>query len=53
MLSSRAVGRAFEPLVVYIKDYEKGMCGFFAQHVTLRRQSKDWLARNQDNVFEY
>ena len=30
---------------------EIGMCCFSAKHaVVLRRKSKDWLARNQDNV---
>jgi hypothetical protein len=27
-----------------------GVCCFFAKHAALRRKSKDWLARNQDNV---
>jgi hypothetical protein len=35
------------------KDYEIGMCCFSAKHAALRRKSKDWLARNQDNVFEW
>jgi len=32
------------------EDYEIGICGFFAKQATLKRQSKDWLAWNQDNV---
>ena len=28
------------------------MCCFFAKHAAIRRLSKDWLARNQDNVSE-
>ena len=32
------------------KDYIIGICCFFAKHAALRRKSKDWLARNQDNV---
>ena len=28
-------------------------CCFSAKHATLRRKSKDWLARNQDNVPEW
>jgi hypothetical protein len=27
-----------------------GICCFSAKHAALRRKSKDWLARNQDNV---
>jgi len=26
------------------------MCCFSAKHAALRRKSKDWLARNQDNM---
>jgi hypothetical protein len=32
------------------KDYKFGICCFPAKHATLMRKSKDWLARNQDNV---
>jgi hypothetical protein len=35
------------------KDYEIGICCFSAKHATLRRKSKDWVALNQDNVFEW
>ena len=28
-------------------------CYIFAKHTALRRTSKDWLARNQDNVSEW
>jgi hypothetical protein len=28
------------------------MCCFSAKHAALRRKSKDWLTRNQDNVYE-
>ena len=30
-----------------------GICCFSAKHAALRRKSKDWLARNQDNVSEW
>ena len=30
-----------------------GICGFSAKHAALRRKSKDWLARNQNNVSEW
>jgi len=26
---------------------------FFAKHAAVRRKSKDWVARNQDNVSEW
>jgi hypothetical protein len=29
-----------------------GGCCFSTKHTALRRKSKDWLARNQDNVSE-
>jgi hypothetical protein len=32
------------------KDYEIGICCFSAKHAPLRKKSKDWLARNQNNV---
>jgi hypothetical protein len=33
------------------KDYIVGICSpHVAKHAALRRKSKDWLARNQDNV---
>jgi hypothetical protein len=28
------------------------MCYFSSKHAAVRRKSKDWLARNQDNVSE-
>ena len=34
------------------KDYKIGICCFSAKHAVLRRKSKDWLVRNQDNVSE-
>ena len=35
------------------KDYEIGICCLSAKHAALRRKSKGWLARNQDNVSEW
>jgi hypothetical protein len=35
------------------KDYNIGICLFSAKHAALRRKSKDWLARNRDNVSEW
>ena len=51
VLTSSAVDRGFELRSDQTKDYEIGMCCFSTKHATLRRKSKDWLARNQDNVF--
>ena len=33
-------------------DYKIGFVIYFAKHTALRRNSKDWLARNRDNVSE-
>jgi hypothetical protein len=44
VLTSSAVDRGFESI---------GICWFSAKHAALRRKSKDWLARNQDNVSEW
>jgi hypothetical protein len=51
MFASSAVDRGFEPRLDQIKDYSFGICCFSASHAALRRKSKDWLARNRDNVF--
>jgi hypothetical protein len=53
MLASHTVDRGFEPRTGQTKDYEIGICCFSAKHAALRRKSKDWLARNQDNVSEW
>jgi hypothetical protein len=50
VLASSAVDRGFEPRSGQTKDYEIGICCFYAKHAALRRKSKDWLARNQNNV---
>ena len=34
-------------------DYKIGIDGFSAKQAALRRKSKDWLPRNQDNVSEW
>ena len=48
-----AVDRGLEPRSGQAKDYKIGICCFSANHAALRRKSKDWLARNQDNVSEW
>jgi len=35
------------------KDHKIGICCFSAKHAALRRKSKDWLARYQNNVSEW
>ena len=49
VLASSAVYRGFEPRLGQPKDFEIGMCTFSAKHAALRRKSKDWSARNQNN----
>ena len=53
VLASSAVDRGFEPWSSETKDYEIGICCFSAKHAALRRKSKYWLARNQNNVSEW
>ena len=53
MLVLSAVDRGFEPWSGQTKDYEIGICCFSAKHAALRRKSKDWFARNQNNAFEW
>ena len=53
MLTSSAVDRGFDPRSGQTKDYKIGICCFSSKHAVLKRKSKDWLARNQDNVAEW
>jgi hypothetical protein len=53
LLASSAVDRGFEPRSGQSKDYAIAICCLSAKHAALRRKSKDWLARNQDNVSEW
>jgi hypothetical protein len=53
VLTLSVVGRGFVPRSAQTKDYKIGMFCFSAKHAALRRKSKDWLARNQDNVSEW
>ena len=53
VLASIAVDCGFEPRSNKPKDYEICICCFSAKHAALRRKSKEWLARNQDNVSEW
>ena len=53
MLVLSVVDPEFEPRSGQTKDYEIGISCFSAKHAALRRKSKDWLARNQNNVSEW
>ena len=52
-LASSVVDRGFEPRSGQIKDYNIGIYCFSAKYAALGRKSKDWLARNQENVFKW
>ena len=53
VFASSEVERRFEPRSGQTNHYEIGICCFSAKHATLIRKSKDWLARNQNNVSEW
>jgi hypothetical protein len=53
VLASNVADRGFEPRSGQPKDFEIDVCCLSAKHAALRRKSKDWLARNQDNVSEW
>jgi hypothetical protein len=53
VLASSAVDRGFEPRSGQTKHYKIGISCFSTKHAALRRKSKDWLARNQNNVSEW
>ena len=53
MLASIAVDRGFKPRSGQTKDYKIGICCVSVKHAALRRKSKDWLARNLNNVSEW
>ena len=55
VLASSEVDRGFEPRSDQTKDYKIGICSFSAKYAALplRRKSKDWLARNQNNIPEW
>ena len=53
VLASSAVDRGFEPRSGQTKDNKIGIGCFSVKHAALRKKSKDWLARNQDNVSEW
>ena len=53
VFASSVVDRGFKPWSGQTKDYKIGMCCFSTKHAALRSKSKDWLARNQNNVSEW
>jgi hypothetical protein len=50
---SKLSSNGFERRSGQTKDYKIGICCFSAKHAALRRKSKYWLARNQNNVSEW
>jgi hypothetical protein len=52
MFDSSTVDHGFKARSGQTKDYEIGMCCFSTKHAVLSSWSKDWLARNQNNVSE-
>ena len=53
VLVSSAVDRGLESRLSQTKDYKIGICCFSTKNVALRSKSKDWLARNQNNMSEW
>ena len=53
VLVSSAVDGRFEPRSGQTKHYTIGICCFSAKYAALMSESKDWLARNQNNVSEW
>ena len=50
VLYSSVVDHGFEHESGQTKDHDIGICCFSTKHAASKRKSKDWLARNQDNV---
>ena len=53
VLTASAVERGLKTRSDQTKDYKIGICCLSAKHAALRRNGKDWLARNQNNVSEW
>jgi hypothetical protein len=49
-VASSVGDRVFESRSDQTKHYNIGICCFSSKHASLKRKSKDWMARNQDNV---
>jgi hypothetical protein len=52
VLVLNAVDHGFEPDRIKPKS-KIGICCFSTKHAALRRKIKDWLTRNQEDVFEW
>ena len=50
VLASIAVDHEFEPRSGQTNDFKIGICCLSAKSAALRRKSRDWSARNQNNV---
>jgi hypothetical protein len=53
VLASSAIYCGYEPRSGQTKEYKIGICCFSSKNSSLRRKSKDWLARNQNNVSKW
>jgi hypothetical protein len=53
VLALSALDCGFELRSGHTKYYKIGICCFSAKYAALRSKSKDWLARNQNNVSEW
>ena len=53
VLASSVVDRGVEPRLDQTKNYDIGIYCFSAKHAALRSKSKNWLARNRNNVSEW
>ena len=53
LLASSVVDSRFEPRLDYAKNYAISICCFSVKYAVLRNKSKDGLAGNQVNVFDW
>ena len=53
VLASSAINCGYELRSCQTKEYKIDICCFSAKNAALQRKSKDWLARNQNNVSEW
>jgi hypothetical protein len=53
VLASSVIDCGYEPRSGQTKECKIGICCFSAKSASLRRKSKDWLARNQNNVSKW
>jgi len=52
MIILSVVDHGFEPCLSQTKNYKIGICCFTAKYAASRSKMRDWLAQNQDNVFD-